>query len=141
MMAQKKHPKTTAPAKKDERDKVIRLYEDYTRFTLLDALDGEFHIDTDTKAAAAFAVADVKTLTALVAKLDRDGDFIHPDVALAAGVKRMKPVKLPSGKTRKRTVQDLTFSDRISILREHPGTQANARTILDAQGSGTPFDE
>jgi len=133
-----KKVKADATAVKDE---AMKLYERYMDFTLMDALAGEFHIEDDLKAKAAFDQHDVDALTVLCYTHGCKVDFVEPDEILPARAARLKPIKLKNGKTRRRTMDDFTTAERYEILRKHDGTRAYARVLLDAQGGGTPFDD
>jgi len=146
MKARKKHP-TTEPVKVKKadatavKDEAMKLYERYMDYTLMDALAGEFHLEHDVQAKAAFAVHDVDALNGLCQEHACKIDFIEPDEILPARAARLKPIKLKNGKTRRRTMDDFTTAERYEILRSHDGTRAYARVLLDAQGGGTPFDD
>lgn len=137
-MATKKVKKVDA-ASTPRKDEAITLREEYRDYMLMDALDGDFDLEMDTRAEAAFAMSDVETLRVLCKKRMCPIDFVEPSDVLPGEAKKMKPIKLTKG-TRPFTVEDFTPSERLAILSVHPGTRLYARLQYEIQ-AGNPFDE
>jgi len=146
MKARKKHP-TTEPVKVKKadatavKDEAMKLYERYMDYTLMDALAGEFHLEHDVQAKAAFAVHDMDALNGLCQEHACKIDFIEPDEILPGACMKLPKIELQDGRKMRRKPENLTTAERYEILRKHDGTRAYARVLLDAQGGGTPFDD
>jgi len=116
---------TVKTVTRETLDKAILLREAVTDYILADALDGIYREAEWTQMHAAFAIADTTALAELCADLGRDLNFIEPSAVLKTLTRKQRE-----------KLNDVSYT---KLLRETPGTRLNARDILNANISETPF--
>lgn len=127
-MVTKAKVKTEKADSRKNLDEAIRLYEEFTDYMLMDALDGKLDYTSDVDAAAAFSMADTKKLRKLADARKRKVKFTEADKATKGKEFQSDPAET-IGKDKKGKT---ALEKRMDFLKGIPTTRLSARAAYDA---------